>query len=153
MRHDRTAHALAAMARRGMDSQPRLEQVLPQLTERAKGEVAQPRMDVVAYDGTARMLIDVVIVSPLAGDSRFVRSCARRDGHACRRAAAFKRGKYPHAELVPFAAETGGRLSGDARRLLKLMAERTGDPERELAFMQRAISSTIQSGVARMLKM
>ena len=70
-RHDRTAHAVAAMARRGKDSQPRLEQVLPQLTERAKGEIAQLRMDVVAYDGTARMLIDVVIVSPLAGDPPF----------------------------------------------------------------------------------
>ena len=44
------------------------------------------RLDVVVHDGAARNLIDVVIVSPLAGGDSFRGACARRDGHAARRA-------------------------------------------------------------------
>ena len=109
------AASVAACARRGMDPNPREEQVLAALTAKAKGQIGSPRMDLVVHDGAARLLIDVTVVSPLAGDAGHIDACARREGHACRRAAAFKRGKYPHKELVPFAVETGGRLGTDAR--------------------------------------
>ena len=46
--------------------------------------------------------------------------------------------------------ETGGRLGTDARACLKLMADRTDDPVRELRWMQRAVSSALAAGVARM---
>ena len=151
LHHDNLARAIAALAKRGMDSRPRLEQVLPQLATRVAGQVGTGRMDVVLHNGTARHLVDVVVVSPLAGGERQVGACARRDGLACRRAAIAKRSKYDSPELVPFAIETGGRLGGDARMLIALLAQACPNPAREMAYAYRAISSVLQDGVARQL--
>ena len=97
------------------------------------------------------MLIDVVVSSPYAGGPEFRAACARRDGHACRRAAIAKRQRYPTEDLVPFAVETGGRLGADARALLARMAQAAEEPDREIQYLQRAVSSILQDGVARQL--
>ena len=87
-----------------------------------------------------------------AGDQSFRRACARRDGHAARRAAIAKRGRYPTADLVPFALETGGRLGTDARAFVIRMADAADDPFTELQYLYRAVSSVLQDGVARQLQ-
>ena len=97
-------------------------------------------------------LVDVVIVSPLAGDDSFRRACARRDGHAVRRAECIKRVRYPTQDLVPFAVETGGRLGNAARAFLLRIAEVAKEPVQERVALYRAISSTVQDGVARQLE-
>ena len=51
-----------------------------------EGQIDAARLDVIIHDGISRSLVDVVIVSPLAGGDAFRRACARRDGHAARRA-------------------------------------------------------------------
>ena len=72
VRHDALTNCLAALAKRGMDNKPRLEQVLPQLTTQVAGQVGAGCMDVVISHGSTRYLVDVVIVSPLAGGDRQV---------------------------------------------------------------------------------
>ena len=150
-RHDGITNLLAALARRHMDPRPRLEQVLPQLQSRVSGQVGQARLDVVMHDSTRRYLVDVTVVSAYAGNSSFRAACARRDGHAARRAAMGKRLKYDSADLVPFALETGGRVGGDARALLQALVAEADDPAFELAYAYRALSSVLQDGVARQL--
>ena len=103
-------------------------------------------------DGTARSVVDVVIVSPYAGDSGYRGACARRDGHASRRAAITKRARYPTQDLDPFALETGGRMGNDARAFLSCLADAADDRTGELQYLQRAISSVLQGGVAMMLQ-
>ena len=88
----------------------------------------------------------------LAGGGSFRRACARRDGHACRRAEVTKRSRYPSAELVPFALETGGRLGADARAFLARCAQASLEPGHEISYLYRAVSSVLQDGVARMLQ-
>ena len=97
------------------------------------------------------MLLDITIVSPLAGSSDFLHACARRDGHAARRAAVGKRLKYDSPDLLPFAVETGGRLGTEARAFLRLLSAQAPDPEKELGFLYRAVSVMVQSGVARQM--
>jgi hypothetical protein len=139
------------LARRGIDPRPKKEQVLPQLSTNVSGQIGQARMDLVIQDGTQRMLIDVTIVSPYAGDASFRAACAKRDGYAARRAAIAKRSKYDSAELVPFAVETGGHLGTDARAFVKRLSEHAESPELELQYAYRALSVILQDGVARQL--
>ena len=99
-----------------------------------------------------------MIVSTYAGGTSFRRACFRglsalRDGHASRRAEVTKRARYPSADSVPFAVETGGRLGADARAFLARCAQSAYDPDCELLYMHRAVSSVIQGGVARMLQL
>ena len=96
--------------------------------------------------------MDVVVVSAYAGDSGFRRACARRDGHASRRAEIAKRRRYPTDDLVPFALETGGRLGSEARAFLLRCASRSDNPTTEIQYLYRAISSVLQDGVARQLQ-
>ena len=110
-------------------------------------------MDVIVHDGIVRSLVDATIVSPLAGGDSFRNACARRDGHAARRAECIKRARYPAPDLVPFALETGGRLGTAARSFLMRMAGAAADPAAERVFMYRAVSSTLQDGVARQLEL
>ena len=151
-RHDNLVSLLATLAKRGMDPRPRVEQVVPQLQARVCGQVSQARLDVIIHDATRRMLVDVTVVSPYAGDASFINACSRRDGHAARRAAVAKRRKYEDPDLLPFAVETGGRLGADAKALLHAMAAHSQDPVRELGYLYRAVSSTLQDGVARQLE-
>ena len=95
----------------------------------------------------------MVVVSAYARDSNFRAACARRDGHASRRAAVVKRTRYPTLDLVPFAVETGGRLGVDARAFLSRMAAAAEDPAAERQYLNTAISSVLQDGVARQLQM
>ena len=150
-RHDDLVVELSRLCRRGLDPHPRLEQVVPQLQSRVGGQVGQARLDVVAYHGARRFLIDVTVVSLLAGSDDFVTACSRRDGHAARRAAVGKRLKYGSPDLLPFAVETGGRLGTEARAFLHLLAQQAEDPQRELAYLYRAVSVMLQKGVARRL--
>ena len=143
---------LATLAKRGMDPRPRVEQVVPQLQARVCGQVGQARLDVIIHDAARRMLVDVTVVSPNAGDASFVNACSRRDGYAARRAAVAKRRKYDDPDLLPFAIETGGRLGADARSLLSAMAARAENPTKELSYLYRAVSSLLQDGVARQLE-
>lgn len=152
VRHDGLVNGICEFAKRGMDARPKVEQVVPQLLAKVCGQVGQARMDVVLHDGAKRMLVDVTVVSPYAGDATFVNACSRRDGHAARRAAIAKRAKYDSVDLVPFAVETGGRLGADARALLHVFAARSDDPARELSYLLRATSSLLQDGVARQLE-
>ena len=76
-------------------------------------------------------------------------ACARRDGHASRRAAIAKRTRYPTPDLVPFALETAGRIGNDARALLVRMAEAA---EEQIQYLYRAVSNVLQDGVARQLE-
>ena len=151
MRHDGLVNCVTALAKKGMDTRLRLEQVIPQLACSVTGEVGRGRMDVVIHNGITRHLVDVVVVSPMAAGPHHTAACARRDGLASRRAAAAKRAKYESPDLIPFAVETGGRLGTDARLLLRALAEATPDPDRELQFAYRAISAVLQDGVARQL--
>ena len=114
--------------------------------------MGQARLDVIVHDGIARSLLDVVVVSPYASNQAFTAACARRDGHASRRAAIAKRTRYPTPDLVPFALETGGRLGVDARAFLVRMSEAAEEPWRELQYLYRAVSSVLQDGVARQLE-
>ena len=116
------------------------------------GQVQEARLDVVVHDGASRSLVDVVIVSSLAGDASFRHACARRDGHAGRRAEIAKRARYGAADLVPFAIETGGRLGTQARAFLQRCAEAAEEPSREIVYLQRAISSVLQNSVAYQLE-
>ena len=151
VRHDNLVRCLGVLAARNLDPRPKLEQIVPELAQPVRGQVGQARLDVIVHDGLERLLIDVVIVSAYAGGASFRASCARRDGFASRRAAVAKRARYPSPELVPFAVETGGRLGNDARAFLIRMADAAEDRNAELKYLQRAISSVIQDGVARQL--
>ena len=148
-RHDGLVRTLAALAKRHADPRPRLEQVIPQLQVVVAGQIGTARLDVVMHVGARRRLVDVTVVSPHAGSAEFKAACSRRDGHAARRAAVTKRMKYEHADLVPFALETGGRLGFDARALLHQLASEAPDPVAELQYLYRAVSSVLQDGVAR----
>ena len=135
-----------------IDPRPRTEQIIPELARPVEGQIDTARLDVIVHDGISRNLIDVVIVSPLAGGAAYRRACARRDGHAARRAECTKRASYPTADLVPFALETGGRLGNAARAFVMRMAEAAEHPTTERLRLYRAISSTLQDGVARQLE-
>ena len=116
------------------------------------GQVEAGRMDVIVHSGAARHLVDSTIVLPLAGNDAFRRGCARRDGHAARRAECVKRARYATPDLVPFAVETGGRLGTAARAFIMKCAEASKDPAKERVYLYRAISSTLQDGIARQLE-
>ena len=148
-RHDDMVRCLGVVSSRHLDPKPKLEQILPELSRPVAGQVQQARLDIVLHDGIARKLADVVVVSVLAGDAPFRRARARRDGHATRRAEINKRARYASADLVPFAVETGGRLGADARAFLVRCAEAAPDRDKELQYLYRAVSSVLQSGVAR----
>ena len=128
-----------------------MEQVIPELRRPVTGQLETARLDVIVHDGISRSLVDVVIVSPLAADQTFRRACARRDGHAARRAECAKRSRYPSHELVPFALETGGRLGNAARAFLLKLADSADDPVNERVALYRAVSIVLQDGVARHL--
>ena len=152
VRHDNMVRCIAALAARTVDPRPRTEQIIPELARLVAGQTEAARLDVIVHDGLARNLVDATIVSPLAGDDGFRRACARRDGHAARRAECTKRTRYPAPDLIPFAVETGGRLGATARSFLMRMAQAAEDPAAERIFMYRAVSSTLQDGVARQLE-
>ena len=128
-----------------------MEQVIPQLASMVRGQVSQARMDVVAQDGCNRILVDVVVSSPYAGGERFTAMCARRDGYSARRAATAKKAKYDSPDLLSFALETGGRLGMDARSFIKKLASAAEEPPLEVAYLYRAISATLQDGIAKQL--
>ena len=151
VRHDNTVRCIGQLAARNVDPRPRLEQIVPELAQPVQGQVGQARLDVIVYDGVSRFLVDVVIVSAYARDSNFRAACARRDGHAARRAAISKRMRYPSADLVPFALETGGRLGVDARAFVNRLASAAEDPAAERQYLYGAISSVLQDGVAQQL--
>ena len=150
-RHDNVVRCIGQLAARSMDPRPRLEQIIPELAQPVQGQVRQARLDVIVFDGVSRCLVDVAVVSAYDRDSSFRAACARRDGHAARRAAISKRMRYPSADLVPFALETGGRLGVDARAFVNRMASAAEDPVAERQYLYRAISSVLQDGVARQL--
>ena len=152
-RHDGVVRCIGILGARALDPKPQLEQVIPELARPVNGQVGQARLDVVMRDGASRLLIDVVVVSAYAGGHSFRNACARRDGHAARRAAVAKRERYPSVDLVPFALETGGRLGTEARALLLKMARAADDEARELQLLYRAVSSVLQDGVARQLQL
>ena len=102
VRHDGIERCLGILAARNVDPHPKLEQVMPQLAQPVPGQVSQARLDVVVHNGASRNLVDVVVSSVYAGDQRFRGACARRDGHAARRAAISKRTKYQSPEICPF---------------------------------------------------
>ena len=104
--------------------------MIPELARPVAGQVEHARLDLVLHDGASRLLVDVVVVSPLAGNESFRRACARRDGHACRRAEINKRNRYTSSDLIPFALETGGRLGTEARAFLLRCAANTDEPWR-----------------------
>ena len=151
-RHDGLVRCLGVLAARNLDPKPKLEQVIPELSRPVAGQVEQARLDVVVHDGLDRLLVDVVVVSALAGDQSFRRACGRRDGHAARRAEIAKRSRYQASDLVPFALETGGRLGADARAFLTRCANAAPRPEVEIQYLHRAISSVLQDGIARQLE-
>ena len=152
IRHDNIVRCIGHLASRNIDPRPKLEQVIPELAQRVHGQVGEARLDVVVHDGTSRMLVDVVVVSPYVQDQSFRRACSRRDGHASRRAEVAKRIRYPTSDLVPFALETGGRLGADARAFLSKLEDAAEDPHWERQYVFRAISSVLQDGVARQLE-
>ena len=151
-RHDGLVRCLGVLAARNLDPKPKLEQVIPELARPVAGQINEARLDVVIHDGASRSLVDVTVVSAYAGDRSFRTACARRDGHACRRAAIAKRLRYPCADLVPFAVETGGRIGTDARALLSRMADAADDRHTEIQYLYRAVSSILQDGVAKQLQ-
>ena len=150
-RHDSLVRCLGLLSARSLDPRPKLEQIIPELARPVAGQVELARLDVVVHDGAARLLIDAVIVSAYASGDSFRRACARRDGHASRRAEVAKRSRYPTHDLIPFAVETGGRLAADARAFLVRCADASPDRVRELQYLYRAVSTVVQDGVARQL--
>lgn len=152
LRHDNLVKCIASFVARTLDPKPRMEQILPELARLVAGQTEAARMDVVVHDGAARHLVDATIVSPLAANDVFCRGCARRDGHAARRAECLKRSRYPAHDLIPFAMETGGRLGMAARAFVTKCAEVAEDPAKERAYVYRAISTTLQDGIARQLE-
>ena len=152
VRHDGLVRCVGQLAARSLDPHPRLEQIIPQLARPVAGQVQQARLDIVVHDGASRSLIDVVVVSALAGDSSFRRARARRDGHASRRAELAKRSRYNTDDLVPFAVETGGRLGTQARAFLQRCAKAAGDSAFETIYLYRAVSSILQNSVAYQLE-
>ena len=152
IRHDGLVRCLGILAARNLDPKPKLEQIVPELARPVAGQINEARLDDVIHDGASRLLVDVTVVSPYAGDRSYRTACARRDGHACRRAAVAKRARYPTADLVPFALETGGRIGSDARALLARMADAADDRQNEVQYLYRAISSVLQDGVAKQLQ-
>ena len=151
-RHDGLVRCLGVLAARSLDPRPKLEQIIPELSRPVAGQINEARLDVIIHDGASRLLVDVTVMSPFAGDRNFRACCTRRDGHASRRAAIAKRSRYPSADLVPFAVETGGRLGTDARALLARMADAADDRHDEIQYLYRAVSSVLQDGVAKQLQ-
>ena len=150
-RHDSVVRCLGVLSARNLDPAPKLEQIVPELARPVAGQVELARLDVVVHDGASRLLIDAVIVSAYASGEAFRRACAKRDGHASRRAEMAKRSRYPTPDLIPFAAETGGRLAADARAFLVRCADASPDRARELQYLYKAVSSVLQEGVSRQL--
>lgn len=144
--------SVALLAARHLDPRPKVEQIILDLARPVAGQVEQARLDVVVHDVTAPLLVDVVVVSPLAGDAGFRRACARGDGHAARRAECAQRARYPTTELAPFALETGGRFGAAARAFVLKCADAADEPEKERQKLYRAISSVLQDGLSRQLQ-
>ena len=153
LRHDGLVRCLGQLCARSLDPRPSMEQVIPELARPVQGQVGQARLDIVAHDGISGSLVGVVVVSPYAGDRNFRAACARRDGHASRRAAIAKRARYPTPDLVPFPLETGGRLGVEARSFIAKMANASEHRTTEFAYLYRAVSSVLQDGVARQLQL
>ena len=151
-RHDGIVRCLGQVTARTIDPKPKLEQVIPELARPVAGQIEQARLDVIVHDGAHRMLVDVVVVSPLAGGDAFRHACSRRDGHAVRKAEMSRRRRYASDDLVPFAIETGGRLGTEARAFLLKCADCAEEPATELKYLYRAISTMLQDGVARQLQ-
>ena len=152
VRHDNLVRCVGVISAQNLDPKPKLEQVVPELSRPVAGQIQQARLDVIVHDGLSRLLIDAVVVSSLAGDQAFRRACARRDGHAARRAEISKRTRYIADDLVPFALESGGRMGADARAVLKRCADAADKPNVEIQYLHRAISSVLQDTVARQLE-
>ena len=63
-----------------------------------------------------------------------------------------KRARYSDQDLAQFALETGGRIGNEARAFLGRMADAADNRHSELQYLQRAISSVLQNGVAMLLQ-
>ena len=77
IRHDNMVRCLASLAATTIDPRPRTEQIIPELARPVEGQIDTARLDVVTNDGISRTLVDVIIVSPLAGGDAYRRACAR----------------------------------------------------------------------------
>ena len=126
-RHDAVVKALARVIHNVTGAKTHLERRDTELARIFKGKVQQGQMDiiVVQYGSTTRY-IDVTVVSPVTADHHFVIESANKPGHAASRAESFKRTRYPHAALVPFAMEIGGRLGPSAQSYLQSLFREPG---------------------------
>ena len=98
-------------------------------------------------------MMDVAIMSAVAGSVGCVNAAARRDGKAAERGVVAKRNRYGQ-EVVPFVLEVGGRPSLPARQWVrKVISFGTQEGEHPLlgATAWQMISCTLQRYVALQL--
>lgn len=141
-RHDHVCKSLAAYcADNGCEAE---REVLMPLAAPAHPEA---RMDVVirSRGRPATVPVDATIVSPLTGEMLRRGASARVPGAAAQAAAKHKRAKYSNVDLVPFALETYGRWSEEARSFAKQVAP-TGHDGRSKAItgLYRDVGTTLQ---------
>jgi len=154
-RHTGLEKAVAGLARRWYDVEPRLEQHITELDQQnADGTTRRAVLDVVLPFIGGQQLIDVTVRQGDAGTPAAVRAAAAKDGLPSTRAEQEKHARYPAPGLVAFAVKGCGRLGGEARSWLRIGAAIQPDDMqiKELTRAHRVISAVVQGQTARALR-
>ena len=99
------------------------------------------------------LCIDARVTSELSAYPARLRARANNDGSAVADSAAEKRRRYPpsklpHATLLPFVLEAGGRASEEAAAMVRYWGARSGDPATVTPKLWQSLSTTLQVGNA-----
>jgi len=167
-RHNGLAREIGSLVHATLGVTPRFEQHIPHLDRTvadASTGATRPLAAIldVVYDDPddmaglygGQVLIDVAVVSAMAGDAARVANAGRRDGVAAQRACGVKLSRYGET-VVPFVVEVGGRPSEAAKAWLRHLLPRISEDAEEAAIRGadawRRISCVVQRYVALQLR-
>ena len=139
-RHDRPVRWLHRWLSQGrLNSEPRLEQVLPE---------ESGRLDIVFQEAGSTVWVDVAVTAAATTCARSTAEHARKDGGAARAEEAVKRSRY-HGRATPFVLESGGRPGASAQSFVRRFAQVAGEGfNTSPAHAWSCISSALQTGNA-----
>ena len=158
-RHERLNRAVGGLLLRWRAVAPLYNQRVPHWDRPSRrpghqGTIEHAELDLEYADEDGRRWIDVTVRHPAAGDAAAVRSAARRDGEAGRKAERAKHDRYPGDRLTAFVVETPGRIGAEARSWLLAQARSLPEDEqaRKLTCAYKIVSCAVQSQCAMQLR-
>ena len=139
-RHDRAVRWLYRWLSQGrLNSEPRLEQVLPE---------ESGRLDLVFQDSGTTVWVDLAVTAAATTSARTTAANARKDGGAARAEEAVKRSRY-HSRATPFVLESGGRAGASALSFVRRFSRVAGEGySTSPAHAWVCLSSAVQIGNA-----